>query len=596
MKAVKLSAPRQASVVDEPAPTAGPGEVVIRIGATGLCGSDLSTWLGHHPFRRPPVVLGHEAAGTVVAVGADVTDIAPGTRVALCPLIACGRCDSCRRGQGNLCRNRRVPGVGWGGTYADFVVAPADRAFPVPDTVSMTAAALIEPAAVALRACRRAGIGPGTRLGVLGAGGIGTMCALVANHLGADPIVVTDVSGAKLARLADAVPVIAVPLPGEDPVKAALSATAGEGLDTVLVTAAAPGVLDQAVAMTRPGGTLVLVALPGAPAPLDVDACAVRELSLHGTYAYQDRDFADAVAMVGDGMNVLAALTHELPLDEAPEIFEQIMAGLDYTKIVFTNDRAAGYPGNGLTRGRQRIERPRQLRRPGHEQRVTAGQRHRLDAEPLPAREPDPLRIHHRLLLAVDVRDADVRPLGVVRHRELVLRADPGQRPVHGLRRAVAEQPLRGLPGAHRPAEGIRLPVLRGHRSLGRYPARLVRRGQNAAGNGPGEQDRVGVLPPLEQPGDHPPRARMGHDHGVLAAEGGERHVDMVVPACRHVVDRQVDGDRVVAKAAQLGNQQLPGPCPFERTVQEAEHRHRNHLWSKRSVKSSINLTNDTRI
>ncbi|MGA9834036.1 MAG: alcohol dehydrogenase catalytic domain-containing protein, partial [Trebonia sp.] len=205
MKAVKLQAPRLASVVEEPAPVAGPGEVVIRIDATGLCGSDLSTWLGHHPFRRPPVVLGHEAAGTVVAVAPDVTSIAPGTRVALCPLIACGRCASCRRGQENLCLDRRVPGVGWGGTYADFVTAPADRAFPVPDSVSMTAAALIEPAAVALRACRRAGLGQGTRLGVLGAGGIGTICALVADHLGAGQIVVTDVSGDKLARLAAAV-------------------------------------------------------------------------------------------------------------------------------------------------------------------------------------------------------------------------------------------------------------------------------------------------------------------------------------------------------------------------------------------------------
>jgi L-iditol 2-dehydrogenase len=505
MKAVKLQAPRQASVVEESAPVAGPGEVVIRIGATGLCGSDLSTWLGHHPFRRPPVVLGHEAAGTVVAVAPDVTSIARGTRVALCPLIACGRCASCHRGQVNLCLSRRVPGVGWGGTYADFVIAPADRAFPVPDSVSMTAAALIEPAAVALRACRRADVGPGTRLGVLGAGGIGTMCALVADHLGAGPIVVTDVSGEKLDRLADAVPVIPVPLPGEDPVRAALAATAGEGLDAVLVTAAAPGVLDQAVAMTRSGGTLVLVALPGAPAPLDVDACAVRELSLHGTYAYTDRDFADAAGLVGDGMNVLAALTHEVPLDRAPAMFEQIMAGLDYTKIVFTNDPADGYPMSGLTRERQRIECSRQLRRPGHEQRVPTGHADRFYAEPLPARDLDPLRGYHRLLLTVDIRDANVRPLGVLRHRKLVLRADLRQRPVHGPRRAVVEQPLRDLPGADRPAERVRLPGSRGHRSDRGRSARLIGRGQDPARNGGGEQDRVGELPPLEQSRDHTP-------------------------------------------------------------------------------------------
>jgi L-iditol 2-dehydrogenase len=338
VKAVKLHAPRRASVVDEPDPVAGPGEVIIRIDATGLCGSDLSTWLGHHPFRHPPVVLGHEAAGTVVAAAADAAGPGPGTRVALCPLIPCGRCAACRRGHANLCLDRRVPGIGWGGTYADYVAAPADRAFTIPDELSMTAAALIEPAAVAVRACRKAGAGPGTILGILGAGGIGTMCALVADRLGAGVAAVTDVSEAKLARLAAAVRARPVLVPGEDPVAVAAGATAGEGLDAVLVTSAAPGVLGQAVAMTRSGGSIVLVALPGAPAPLDVDACVVREISLHGAYAYSDGDFAGAVGLVAGGMNVLGALTHELPLGQAPSVFEQIVSGLDYTKIVFRND------------------------------------------------------------------------------------------------------------------------------------------------------------------------------------------------------------------------------------------------------------------
>ena len=100
----------------------------------------------------------------------------------------------------------------------------------------------------------------------------------------------------KLDRLGAAAGVHPVLLPDDDPVAAALTATAGEGLDAVLVTSAAPGVLDQATAMARPGGTLVLVALPGAPRMIDVDACVVRELSLHGSYAYEDRDFADAAA------------------------------------------------------------------------------------------------------------------------------------------------------------------------------------------------------------------------------------------------------------------------------------------------------------
>jgi L-iditol 2-dehydrogenase len=344
MKAVMLKAPRKAMVVDAHPPVLGAGEVVIRIDASGLCGSDVSTWSGHHPFRRPPVILGHEAAGTVVAVAPDVTTSRIGTRVALCPLIPCRTCRACLKGFTNLCQARRVPGVGWSGTYADYVSAPADRAFAVADSTGMAAAALIEPTTVALRACRQAGVAAGVSVGILGAGGIGFLSALVAAHLGASELVVTDVSSAKLSRLSQSIEVRTVLTPSEDPVAIASEVTAGEGLDAVIVTSASQAALDQAIVMTRPGGVLVMVALPGRVMPVDFDACVVKEMTLRGTYAYTDRDFANAVELVDSGkVDVLAAMTHTVPLDEAPSIFERIENGLQYTKIIFTNEAERSY-------------------------------------------------------------------------------------------------------------------------------------------------------------------------------------------------------------------------------------------------------------
>jgi L-iditol 2-dehydrogenase len=335
MQAVLLSAPRQASVVEIEDPVLGSGDALIRVEATGLCGSDISTWQGHHPFRRPPVVLGHEAAGIVAAVGAGVEHTRVGQRVALCPLIPCGSCTPCRRGATNLCSSRRVPGVGWAGTYAEYVAAPASLLYPVGAQVSASQAALVEPAAVALRAVRRAGVTAGSRVAVLGAGGIGSLCARLARLCGATSVLVSDVQPAKLARLAAAVSCTTA-LAGDEQRAAATRLVGDEGFDTVLVTAAAPGLVSSAIALARPGGNVVVVALHGVDIALDADSAVVREIDIRGSYVYDARDFADTCELVSNGMLPLDDLiTHTLPLAEAPATFERIAAGLDYTKIVF---------------------------------------------------------------------------------------------------------------------------------------------------------------------------------------------------------------------------------------------------------------------
>lgn len=335
MQAVLLTAPRHAQLTDVAEPDVGDADALVQVEATGLCGSDISTWLGHHPFRRPPVVLGHEAAGTVVAVGAAVHGDLVGRRVALCPLIPCLRCTPCRRGATNLCQARRVPGVGWGGTYAQFITAPAHLLHPLDGGVSAAQAALVEPAAVALRAVRRAGVTAGSRVAVFGAGGIGSLVARIARLCGAAAVLVSDVQPAKLARLAALEPCTTA-LAGAAQRAAADLLVGDDRFDAVLVTAAAPGLIGEAVAATRAGGTVVVVALHGTEMTYDVDDAVVREIDVRGSYVYDGRDFTDAAELVANGMLAVTDLvTHTLPLSEAPAVFEQIAAGLDYTKIIF---------------------------------------------------------------------------------------------------------------------------------------------------------------------------------------------------------------------------------------------------------------------
>jgi len=182
MKALLLTSPGELTYTDIDAPTPGPGEVRVRIAACGICGSDVHGFTGSTGRRIPPLVMGHEAAGTVDAVGAGVDDLAIGTRVALDSTVFCGQCSHCLAGRENLCTERQVLGVSCGpyrryGCFAEQVVVPRRVAYSIPDSLDFIAASLLEPLTIALHAVHLAGVGPETRSAVVvGAGPIGLAC------------------------------------------------------------------------------------------------------------------------------------------------------------------------------------------------------------------------------------------------------------------------------------------------------------------------------------------------------------------------------------------------------------------------------------
>ena len=163
MKAALLAAVGKLTITEVEQPDLGrPSDVLIRVGAVGICGSEIHAFQGTHPFRKPPSILGHEVAGEVVDVGAKVSGLAPGDRVFVNPQRTCGECEWCQSGRPNVCSSREMLGtLGWTGGLAEYIVAPAQNVCPLPDHVSYVQGTLIEPLCVGVHAIRRAGVEAG---------------------------------------------------------------------------------------------------------------------------------------------------------------------------------------------------------------------------------------------------------------------------------------------------------------------------------------------------------------------------------------------------------------------------------------------------
>lgn len=304
-----------------PVPEPGPGEVRVRVTACGLCGSDLHLY--HLGAYAPQVVPGHEIAGRVDALGPGVAGFAPGDPVAVEPLRSCGACEWCRSGRSPLCPEGSLLGVALPGGFADYVVAEAQRLFRLPEGLDPRIAALSEPAAVAVHGLRRAGLEPGQRVLVLGAGSVGLMGVAAARHLGAGEVWVSARyahQGERAARLGadrvlredEATPDALYAWPLADRPHVVLE-TVGGAADT----------LQAAAAAVRPGGTVSVLGLFLAPLSLPGFPLFQKEVTLAWSNCYVrdgDRaDFADAVALVAGRRRELAEVaSHAVSLDDAP--------------------------------------------------------------------------------------------------------------------------------------------------------------------------------------------------------------------------------------------------------------------------------------
>ncbi len=334
MKALVFEAPGRMPLRDRPEPAAGPGQVVVEVHAAGICGSDVHGFTGHTGRRTPGVVMGHEAAGVVVRVGSNVDSVRVGERVALRSILACGRCDQCSLGRANTCRNRRGLGMAVDGAYAELVVVPAVLAVPIPESVSFTAAALVEPLAVALHAAAAVRAASADRVLIAGAGTIGQLVLRALRAHGANHVVVTDRSSHRLAAATRAGADATVLVGREDALPAILEATGG-GADVAVDAVGISSATRQALAAVRPGGRVICVGNSDPAIELPLQDLVSREVTIEGSYGFTT-EFEQAIELIAAGrLDPTPLVEHVAPLAEGERLFGELADGrLEALKVV----------------------------------------------------------------------------------------------------------------------------------------------------------------------------------------------------------------------------------------------------------------------
>ena len=331
MKALVLSAYEKLEISDIPAPVAGPLEVLVRVEACGICGSDVHGYDGTSGRRIPPIVMGHEAAGIIAAIGEDVKKFAPGDRVTFDSTVYCGHCDYCLRGEVNLCDNRQVVGVSCGdyrreGAFAEYVLVPEHIVYKLPESLSFAQAAMLEAVSVALHAVRVAEMKPTDHVLVIGAGMIGLLTLQAAKAAGCATAMIADVDATRLALAKEVGADILLHASGAELQTAILEHTANRGVDVVFEAVGRNETVASAVDAVRKGGTVVLIGNITPEVKLPLQKVVSRELRLQGTAASAG-EYPQAMELMTSGrIDVTKLITAVAPLADGPQWFARLHA------------------------------------------------------------------------------------------------------------------------------------------------------------------------------------------------------------------------------------------------------------------------------
>jgi threonine dehydrogenase-like Zn-dependent dehydrogenase len=323
MDALVWEAPRVMTMrqKDEPAPA--PGEVKIAVAYVGICGSDLGGYLGHNALRKPPLVMGHEFSGTIVALGAGVTGLATGQKVTCNPLLYCGVCRFCRSGLRHLCVSRTLVGAHRPGAFAEFVCVPENTVVPLRDAMDLRSGAMVEPIAVGVRIGRLAGELAGETGLVIGAGPIGLLAVQALAAKGAAKVFVSDLDPARLA-MAGKLGAATVDPAADDLVEVVRKATGGLGAAVTVDAVGSAKTRAQAVAATRSAGKVLLSGLHEEAGMFPGSEVIRREIEVKGAFSYAPDDFDAGLVAARDRTMRLDPWIVEAPLAEGGDWFARL--------------------------------------------------------------------------------------------------------------------------------------------------------------------------------------------------------------------------------------------------------------------------------
>jgi L-iditol 2-dehydrogenase len=336
MKQAVMTAPGKIEFCQIEKPVPALKEVLIQIQRIGVCGSDIHVYHGLHPYTGYPVVQGHEVSGTIAAVGGEVSGFAVGDAVVFMPQVTCGECYPCRHGMYHICDKLKVMGFQTDGAGQEYFAIRAEMVLKLPASISLDQGAMIEPVAVAVHALRRAGDVKGKKVLVLGAGTIGNLVAQSARAMGAETVMITDISDYKL-QMARKVGLAHTMNCNQCDLEGAILNTFGpDKADWILECVGAQDTISQAVSYARKGSTIVVVGVFGKKPVVDLGLVQDRELNLIGTLMYQKTDYEKAIELAAGGLIQLDPLiTHRFPFEQYLSAYHAIEAsGGQYMKVM----------------------------------------------------------------------------------------------------------------------------------------------------------------------------------------------------------------------------------------------------------------------
>jgi len=344
MKALVNTAPYTMEYRDWPDPEVGPDDLLIRVKACAICGSDVKGYTGKTGRRQPPIIMGHEAAGIVEQVGGNVTAFAPGDRVCFDSTVYCLKCEYCLSGHYNMCKNREVVGVSEGtyrrhGAMAELMTVPHWIAVKLPDGLTYAQASLAETVSIGVHAANRTPIRLNDTVVVVGVGAVGLVSMQAIRLKGAGKVIVTDISQTKLdmalAQGAD----VAVRADDPDAMNKLRQATGPEGADAVIEAVGLPGTFSTALDITKMAGALTLIGNVSPTVEMNLQSVVSREITVYGVCA-SNGEYADCVELVASGrIQVDSYISEQAKLEDGQAVFDRLYKGVeDNVRTVFIFD------------------------------------------------------------------------------------------------------------------------------------------------------------------------------------------------------------------------------------------------------------------
>ncbi|MFP4563916.1 MAG: zinc-dependent alcohol dehydrogenase [Spirochaetia bacterium] len=325
---------------DVPVPEISDDEALIKVECSGVCGTDLHVFQGHHPAARPPVIMGHEFSGTVAETGSkNPAGLETGERVAVQPFYSCGVCELCITGRENVCPDLKIFGIHVDGSFAEYVKAPIKRVYRIPEDLDFDIAALIEPFAVALHDVRSSGFTVGNSALVIGGGPIGLLIAKIAELNGASDILVTELNPFRKKLLIDSGFTVLDPTE-TDVLEEVRDRTGGLGYDKVFEVSGTRSGTDLMLDAVKTGGSGVIVGIPTDAYPVDTGAVFKREITLRGVRIHSQINYKDAVTLTGkrEVRDTLKSLiSREYSLADLAAALDLSMNSSQIAKIIIRN-------------------------------------------------------------------------------------------------------------------------------------------------------------------------------------------------------------------------------------------------------------------